>query len=67
MAAAHEGKSVKEFLVNLAQARLDELEKRGILPKGTTIMSKRMDIICEQVTTVHVSHVTLSHVLGLSG
>ena len=34
MAAAHEGKSVKEFLVNLAQARLEELEKKGILPKS---------------------------------
>ncbi len=34
MAAAHEGKSVKEFLLNLVQARLDELEKKGILPKG---------------------------------
>ena len=33
MAAAHEGKSVKEFLVNLAQARLEELERKGVLPK----------------------------------
>jgi len=33
MAAAHEGKSVKEFLLNLVQARLEELEKKGILPK----------------------------------
>jgi hypothetical protein len=34
MAAAHEGKSVKEFLIELAEARISELEKRGILPKG---------------------------------
>ena len=32
--AAHERKSVKAFLVGLAQARLEELEKKGILPKG---------------------------------
>lgn len=34
MAAAHEGKSVKDFLIELAEARIQELEKRGILPKG---------------------------------
>ena len=34
MAAAHEGKTVKEFLVELAEAKLQELERRGILPKG---------------------------------
>ncbi len=34
MAAAHEGKSVKEFLTELAERRLEELEKRGILPKS---------------------------------
>ncbi len=34
MAAAHEGKTVKEFLTELAEARIQELEKRGILPKG---------------------------------
>ncbi len=34
MAAAHEGKTVKEFLMELAERRLEELEKRGILPKG---------------------------------
>jgi hypothetical protein len=34
MAAAHEGKTVKEFLVELAEARLLELERKGILPKG---------------------------------
>ena len=34
MAAAHEGKTVKEFLVELAEARLKELERKGILPKG---------------------------------
>lgn len=34
MAAAHEGKSVKEFLIELAEARLQELERKGILPKG---------------------------------
>ena len=33
MAAAYEGKSVKEFLLGLVQARLEELEKKGILPK----------------------------------
>jgi ribosomal protein S20 len=34
MAAAHEDKSVKDFLVELAQTRLDQLERKGILPKG---------------------------------
>jgi len=34
MAAAHEGKSVKEFLVELAEARIKELERKGILPRG---------------------------------
>lgn len=34
MAAAHEGKSVKDFLLELAQAKVEELEKKGILPKG---------------------------------
>ncbi len=34
MAAAHEGKSVKEFLMELAERRLEELERKGILPKG---------------------------------
>ena len=34
MAAAHEGKTVKEFLVELAEERLRELERKGILPKG---------------------------------
>jgi len=34
MAAAHEGKTVKDFLIELAEARIQELEKRGILPRG---------------------------------
>jgi hypothetical protein len=34
MAAAHEGKSVKDFLMGLARTRLDQLERKGILPKG---------------------------------
>jgi uncharacterized protein (DUF1778 family) len=34
MAAAHEGKTVKDFLIELAQARIDELVRKGILPKG---------------------------------
>ena len=34
MAAAHEGKTVKDFLIKLAEARLRELERKGILPKG---------------------------------
>jgi hypothetical protein len=34
MAAAHEGKSVKEFLVRLAEEMPQELERKGILPKG---------------------------------
>ena len=33
MAAAHEGKTVKEFLMELAERRLEELERKGILPK----------------------------------
>jgi hypothetical protein len=34
MAAAHEGKTVKDFLIELAQARIEELVRKGILPKG---------------------------------
>ena len=34
MTAAHEDKTVKEFLMELAERRLDELERKGILPKG---------------------------------
>ena len=34
MAAAHEGKTVKEFLIELAEKRVEELERKGILPKG---------------------------------
>jgi hypothetical protein len=34
MAAAHEGKSVKDFLIELAEATIQELESKGILPRG---------------------------------
>ena len=34
MAAAHEGKTVKEFLIELAEKRVEELERKGISPKG---------------------------------
>jgi uncharacterized protein (DUF1778 family) len=34
MAAAHEGKTVKDFLIELAQARIEELVRKGILPKS---------------------------------
>jgi hypothetical protein len=34
MAAVYEGKTVKQFLMDLARARLAEMEKKGILPKG---------------------------------
>ena len=33
MAAAYEGKTVKQWLMDLAKLRLAELEKKGILPK----------------------------------
>lgn len=33
MAAAHEGKTVKDFLIELAEAKLQDLERKGILPK----------------------------------
>ena len=35
MAAAYEGKTVKQFLMDLANSRLKELERKGILPKET--------------------------------
>ena len=28
------GKTVKDFLIELAEARIQELERKGILPKG---------------------------------
>ena len=34
MAAAHEGKTVKDFLIELAEAKIQELERKGILPKS---------------------------------
>jgi len=34
MAAAHEGQTVKDFLINLAEAKIQEFERRGVLPKG---------------------------------
>ena len=34
MAEEHKGKTVKDFLIELAQARIEELERKGILPKG---------------------------------
>ena len=34
MAAAYKGKTVKQWLMELARARLREMEKWGILPKG---------------------------------
>ena len=34
MAAAHEGKTVKDFLIELAQARIEEQVRKGILPKS---------------------------------
>ncbi|TKB64006.1 MAG: hypothetical protein E8D47_12210 [Nitrospira sp.] len=34
MAAAYEGKTVKDFLIELAEAKIQELERKGILPKG---------------------------------
>ena len=32
--AVYEHKTVKQFLMDLARARLAEMEKKGILPKG---------------------------------
>ncbi len=32
--AAYEHKTVKQFLIDLARARLAEMERKGILPKG---------------------------------
>ncbi len=32
--AAYEHKTVKQFLIDLARARLAEMEKKGILPRG---------------------------------
>jgi len=34
MAAAYKGKTVKQWLIDLARVRLAEMEKRRILPKG---------------------------------
>lgn len=32
-AAARKGKTVKDFLIELAEGRIHELERKGILPK----------------------------------
>ena len=34
MVAAYEGKTVKQWLMDLSKAKLAEMEKKGILPKG---------------------------------
>ena len=34
MAAAYEGKTVKQWLMDLSEAHLKDLEKKGLLPKG---------------------------------
>jgi hypothetical protein len=34
MASAHEGKTVKEFLIELAEAKIQDLERKGLFPKG---------------------------------
>jgi hypothetical protein len=34
MAAAYEGKTVNQLLLDLSEAQLKEMEKKGILPKG---------------------------------
>jgi len=34
MAVAYKGKTVKQWLMDLARVRLTEMEKKGILPKG---------------------------------
>ncbi len=34
MAAAHKGKTVKEFLMELTDGMIQELERKGILPRG---------------------------------
>ena len=34
MAAAHEGKTVKDFLIELAEVKIQDLARKGILPKG---------------------------------
>ncbi len=34
IAAVVEGKSVKQLLLDLAEAHVKELEKKGLLPKG---------------------------------
>ena len=34
MAAAYKSKTVKQWLMDLARTRIQEMEKRGILPKG---------------------------------
>lgn len=41
MAAAHDGKTVKAWLMGVAEARLEELERKGILPKGTSAREER--------------------------
>lgn len=33
MAAAHKGKTVKDFLMELAEGKIQELERKGILPR----------------------------------
>jgi len=34
MAVAYKGKTVKQWLMDLARMRLAEMEKKGLLPKG---------------------------------
>jgi len=34
MVSAYEGKTVKQLLLDLSEAHLKEMEKKGLLPKG---------------------------------
>ena len=34
VAAAHKRKTVKDFLMELAEGKIQELERKGILPRG---------------------------------
>jgi hypothetical protein len=34
MAAAHKGKTMKDFLMELAEGKIQELERKGIMPRG---------------------------------
>ncbi len=61
LAAAYEGKTVKQWLMDLAKLRLAEMEKKGILPKGK--VTKQRGIVRLSEFDRKLGHTRIHHSL----